>query len=105
MNSQYTTNLIKKDDIDNEIQRIYDMHYQNANSQTIHDIFHAVFRAIRRAPTVDIIETAKIVKCDKCQFWDREHISCEGLAKCQTGEGGIRYRSATDFCSRGIDDN
>lgn len=42
-----------------------------------------------------------VVRCGKCNFWDRNHISCEGLAKCCTGEGGIRYRSSNDFCSKG----
>ena len=42
-----------------------------------------------------------VVTCADCKFWDRERISCEGLARCNTGESGIRYRSHYDFCSRG----
>lgn len=51
------------------------------------------------APTVDAVE---VVRCENCQFWDNEHISSEGLAKCVTGESGIRYRRSYDFCSRGV---
>lgn len=42
-----------------------------------------------------------VVRCGKCIFWDRDRISCEGLAKCLTGESGIRYRYSDDFCSKG----
>lgn len=51
------------------------------------------------APTVDAVE---VVRCENCQFWDNKHISSEGLAKCVTGESGIRYRRSYDFCSRGV---
>ena len=47
------------------------------------------------------VDAVPVVRCDKCNFWDRDHISCEGLAKCLTGESGIRYRSRNDFCSSG----
>lgn len=42
-----------------------------------------------------------VVLCKDCKYWNRERISCEGLARCNTGESGIRYRSQYDFCSRG----
>ena len=42
-----------------------------------------------------------VVTCGECEFWNRERISCEGLARCNTGESGIRYRNRDDFCSRG----
>lgn len=48
------------------------------------------------------VDAVPVIRCDKCDFWDRNHISCEGLAKCLTGEGGIRYRNRSDFCSRGV---
>lgn len=51
------------------------------------------------APTADVVA---VVRCEKCEFWDRDHISCEALAKCLTGEGGIRYRNRRDYCSRGV---
>lgn len=53
---------------------------------------------VQKAKTVDAVE---VVRCENCQFWDNEHISSEGLAKCVTGESGIRYRRSYDFCSRG----
>lgn len=40
-------------------------------------------------------------RCGECVCWDSNNISCEGFAKCLTGEGGIRYRNQNDFCSRG----
>lgn len=54
---------------------------------------------IARASTVDAVP---VIRCENCQFWDNEHISSEGLAKCVTGESGIRYRRNNDFCSRGL---
>lgn len=48
-------------------------------------------------PTSDMVE---VVRCEECTFWDAPP-SCEGLARCQTGESGIRFRKAYDFCSRG----
>jgi hypothetical protein len=45
--------------------------------------------------------TDDFVHCEYCKFWDKENVSCEGLAKCVTGESGLRYRSKNDFCSRG----
>ena len=53
---------------------------------------------VQKAKTVDAVE---IIRCENCQFWDNEHISSEGLAKCVTGESGIRYRRSYDFCSYG----
>ena len=46
--------------------------------------------------------TCRLVSCKKCLFWRRERISCEGYARCMTGEGGLRYRREYDFCSKGI---
>ena len=43
----------------------------------------------------------EVIRCKECAFWNREHISCEGLARCLTGESGIRFRGRNDFCSRG----
>ena len=44
----------------------------------------------------------KIVICEQCKCWNREHISCEGLARCLNGESGIRFRGRNDFCSKGV---
>ena len=49
-------------------------------------------------PTMD---ATPVVRCGECNFWDKDHISCEGLAKCLTGESGVRYRNRSDFCSKG----
>ena len=54
--------------------------------------------AINAIPSADV---RPVVTCGECEFWNRERISCEGLARCNTGEGGIRYRNRNDFCSRG----
>lgn len=54
--------------------------------------------ALDKTPTVDAVP---VIRCESCIFWDRDHVSREGLAKCCTGEGGIRYRDRSDFCSRG----
>lgn len=43
------SDLISRKELLTEIQRIYNEHYQNANNQTIHDIFYAVFKRIDRA--------------------------------------------------------
>lgn len=44
-------------------------------------------------------EWAEIIRCKDCLFWQRDNISCEGYARCKTGEGGIRFRRENDFCS------
>lgn len=41
----------------------------------------------------------EVIRCEQCIFWDRKHISCEGYAKCITGENGIRLRRKNDYCS------
>ena len=46
-------------------------------------------------------DVEEVVRCCRCKFWDRNHISCEGFARCNTGESGVRYRNGNDFCSRG----
>ena len=48
-------------------------------------------------PAADAVE---VVRCGECMFWDAPP-SCEGLARCRTGESGVRFRKAYDFCSRG----
>jgi len=50
------------------------------------------------APTIDAVP---VVRCRECIFWNKERVSCEGLARCLTGESGIRYRTKDDYCSRG----
>ncbi len=50
-------------------------------------------------PAADV---APVVRCKNCRYWNRTRISCEGLTRCLTGESGVRYRKADDFCSRGV---
>ena len=54
---------------------------------------------IKNIPTADVVE---VVRCKDCTMWERNRISCEGRARCLTGEGGTRYRGRNDFCSIGI---
>lgn len=62
---------------------------------------HGLMTAITILDDVPAADVVPVTRCKDCKFWDRERISVEGLARCQTGETGIRYRKATDFCSRG----
>lgn len=57
-----------------------------------------LMEVIHSIPAADV---RPVVTCGECEFWNRERISCEGLARCNTGESGIRYRNRHDFCSRG----
>ena len=59
--------------------------------ETLREIMNSI-------PAADV---RPVVTCADCKFWDRERISCEGLARCNTGESGVRYRNRNDFCSRG----
>lgn len=68
------------------------------DTHTVTDLKIAFKHEIDAIPTADVQE---VTFCANCKFWNREHISCEGLARCNTGESGIRYRSRNDFCSRG----
>ena len=47
-------------------------------------------------PTANVVE---VIRCEQCKFWNRKHISCEGYAKCNTGESGVRLRRKNDYCS------
>ena len=55
--------------------------------------------AVGSIPAADVVE---VVRCKDCKFWNRGKISCEGLARCITGETGIRFRNGYDYCSRGV---
>lgn len=57
--------------------------------------------SIDEQPTIDTDDMRGVVHCEDCRFWRRPP-SCEGLARCETGESGIRYRSKSDFCSKGM---
>lgn len=68
------------------------------NAELCRETTDAFIEIIKEQETADVRE---VVFCGECEFWNRERISCEGLARCNTGEGGIRYRNRDDFCSRG----
>lgn len=53
--------------------------------------------SIDQMPT---IEAEPVIHCKDCAFWESKRVSCEGLARCRTGESGYRYRFGHDFCSR-----
>ena len=59
-----------------------------------------ITEAIARIELIPSEDVQPVVRCKDCQFWNREHISCEGLARCITGESGVRYRGKNDFCSK-----
>ena len=48
-----------------EIDGIHQRHYANSSYQFIHDVFLAMFRKIKNAPTVDAVE---VVRCKDCKF-------------------------------------
>jgi hypothetical protein len=45
-----------------EIEKVYNDHYAQAYDQTIHDLFNAVCRRIRRAPAVRAVDAAQYKK-------------------------------------------
>lgn len=61
----------------------------------------AIEQLVNESERMNNLCAVNVVRCEDCQFWGDALISHEGLAKCVTGEGGIRYRSKYDFCSRG----
>lgn len=54
---------------------------------------------IENASTINAVP---VVRCGECEFWERDRISCEGVARCRTGESGVRFRAKHDYCSRGV---
>ena len=60
---------------------------------------HSPFNAIAMLPAADVVP---VVRCRDCEFWERDRITCEGVARCRTGECGVRFRAEHDYCSRGI---
>lgn len=55
------------------------------------------YKFLAEQPT---IEAEPVIHCKDCAFWERKRVSCEGLARCRTGESGYRCRFGHDFCSR-----
>lgn len=73
----------------------YDLNISAQDERAIGDRFEEFLKSI---PTADV---RLVVTCGECKFWNRECISCEGFARCNTGESGVRYRKQSDFCSYG----
>lgn len=46
---------IERDSLAGELERIYEWHYEGCNHKAIHDVFRAVLRRVRSAPTVDAV--------------------------------------------------
>ena len=51
--------LIDADALIKEIDGIHQRHYANSSYQFIHDFFLAMFRRIRKAPTVEAVEVVR----------------------------------------------
>lgn len=66
-----------------EIDRIYDLHYSRCNNKTVHDIFNAIRRRIRRYSR---FRTDKVVRCIDCR-WRKEHGLCYMISGCGTPVG------------------
>lgn len=81
-----------------DVERIIRNHKRECSSNYGMVLLKNLSICINELTPVDAIP---VVRCKDCIFWDRKHISCEGLARCATGEGGIRYRSHSDYCSKG----
>lgn len=62
--------------------------------------FRDVYDTVNRLRLILTANVVEVVRCGECKFWNAPP-SCEGLARCQTGESGVRFRKAYDFCSRG----
>lgn len=88
--------LIDADDFVKDLHELIDDSIREGN-MTMNTMLSLMYVMLMKRPTVI---PDKIIHCRECEFWRRPP-SCEGLARCETGEAGIRYRSKNDFCSRG----
>lgn len=79
------TDLIERKALLEEIEKVYNDHYRQAYDQTIHDLFNAVRKRIRRAAGVAIVKKAEWLvldehypdTCSNCRFefvWDGEGV-------------------------------
>lgn len=53
--------LIEREELISEIEILYQKHYVHSFDKTVHDIFNAVRKRIRRVPTVDAILVDDII--------------------------------------------
>ena len=56
------TDLIERQALLEEIEKVYNKHYKQAHDQMIHDMFNAVHKCIRRAPAVKAVEAERYKK-------------------------------------------
>lgn len=74
--------LVYRNELLAEVEKVYKDHYEQAYSKTIHDLYNAVCKRIRRASTVEarkgkwrLHENSDRGTCDQCNFtqsgvWD-----------------------------------
>ena len=68
------SDLISRSALIAEFERIYAEHYKCTCYQFVHDIFKAMFRRLKNAPTVDAVE---LVRCKDCVYYRRDSLYCE----------------------------
>ena len=56
------TDLIDRKALLEEVEKVYNDHYKQAYDQTIHDLFNAVRKRIRRARAVKAVEAERYKK-------------------------------------------
>ena len=81
-----------------EIESVYDDHYNQSSYQFIHDFFRAMLRRIGRCPTVDAVEVVRCKDCIHRQYVDfGDEIGAIGGC----GLFGTPMMTCDDFCSYG----
>lgn len=53
------TDLIDRKALLEEIEKVYNDHYKQAYDQTIHDLFNAVCKRVRKAPAIKAVEAER----------------------------------------------
>ena len=93
---------INTDDAVKEVLKLYDNHYKGTLDQTIHDIFNAVLRRIRRVPAADVVKLP-------CKVGDTVYGQIENYGKqiheckvvkfkvCQFENGSFHYFLDAEF--------
>lgn len=88
--------LISRSALIAEFERIYEAHYKCTVYQFIHDIFKAMFRRLKNAPTVDAVE---VVRCKDCVYFLSEKLLCVHEGNMVFNTGKTTYPNC--FCSYG----
>ena len=92
----FVKRLIEREELLADIEILYQEHYAKSYDKTIHDIFNAVRRRIRRCPTVDAVE---VVRCKDCRHYHADTLSCDFTPYSQYYERPNWYEE--DYCSYG----